>query len=85
MQRICDDDDDDDDRRPNPTSHKERSIPFIRLLLKEHGFLILIQSNSEWKTLYPITEHLPRPISDLSNEALTKSEKALDKNELCAE
>lgn len=31
-----DDDDDDDDRRPNPTSHKERSIPFIRLLLEEH-------------------------------------------------
>lgn len=56
MQRICDDDD--DDRRPNPTSHKERSIPFIRLLLKEHRFLILIQSNSEWKTLYPITEHV---------------------------
>lgn len=58
MQRICDDDDDDDDRRPNPTSHKERSIPFIRLLLKEHRFLILIQSNSEWKTLYLITEHV---------------------------
>lgn len=51
MQRRCDNDD--DDRRPNPTSHKERSIPFIGAL-----FLILIQSNSEWKTLYPITEHV---------------------------
>lgn len=36
IERSRVDDDDDDDRRPNPTSHKERSIPFIRLLLEEH-------------------------------------------------